>query len=125
MELLSHSIRECDDIKGIKIHDVVITVSQHADDTALLVDEIKEPLQRVMSLLRWFKNVSGLGINIDKTKFIKIWAYSDRSISWKGKYGMNWRTEFVVLGIKYDINSLETITLINIEKKITNNLKLI
>ena len=43
-----------------------------------------------MSILSWFKKISGLGINVDKTEAVKIGALRDRSLPWEGRYGMEW-----------------------------------
>ena len=78
-----------------------------------------------MSILLWFRNVSGLGINVDKTKAVKIGATRDRSLNWEGKYGMEWTNKFTVLGIDYNVDDMGEITTLNVEKKITDIKKLI
>ena len=90
-------IRECGDIKGIEVHGTEIFISQYADDTTLFLEGTLEAIKRLMSILRWFKNVSGLGINVDKTKAIKPGATRDRSLYWEGRYGMEWTNKFTVL----------------------------
>ena len=120
-ELLSHCIRECGDIKGIEIHGTEIAVSQYADDTTLLLEGSLHAIKRLMSsILSWFKNISGLGINVDKTKAVKIGALRDRSLPWEGKYGIEWTDTFTVLGVEYNVNKMGDITNINIEKKIND-----
>ena len=52
-----------------------------------------------MRVLEWFRKVSGLAINIDKTDVVKIGALRDRSITWEGKFGLKWVTDFEVLEI--------------------------
>ena len=64
-----HVIRENKDVKGIKVGDTEMKLSQYADDTTLCLDEDRESLRCVMDILRWFK-ISGLDINKDKTKVI-------------------------------------------------------
>ena len=117
-EILSHCIRECGDIKGIEVNGTEIFISQYADDTTLFLEGTLEAIKRLMSILRWFKNVSGLGINVDKTKAVKLGATRDRSLYWEGRYGMEWTNKFTVLGIDYDVNDMGEITSTNIEKKI-------
>ena len=53
-----------------------------------------------MRVLEWFRKITGLAINKDKTSVIKIGALRGRSVSWEGKFGLKWTTEFEVLGIK-------------------------
>ena len=105
-ELLSPCVRECGDIKGIEVHGTEIIISQYADDTTLFLEGSHEDIKRLMSILRWFRNVSGLGINVDKTKAVKIGATRDRSLNWEGKYGMEWTNKFTVLGIDYNVDEM-------------------
>ena len=123
--LLSHCIRECGDIKGIEVHGTEIIISQYADDTTLILEGSHEDIKRLMSILRWFRNVSGLGINVDKTKAVKIGVTRDRSLNWEGRYGMEWTNKFTVLGIDYNVDDMGEITTLNVEKKITDIKKLI
>ena len=118
-------IRDCGDIKGIEVHGTEIFISQYEDDTTLFLEGTLEAIKRLMSILRWFKNVSGLGINVDKTKAVKLGATRDRSLYWEGRYGMEWTNKFTVLGINYDINDMGEIASTNIEKKIIDIKKLI
>ena len=124
-EVLSHVIRECKDVKGICIGELEMKLSQYADDTTLLLNGDKNSLFVVMDILRWFQKISGLGINKEKTKVIKIGALRDRRISWEGNFGLEWTHSFVVLGIQYDVNSLSETTNINILSKINDIKKLI
>ena len=64
-------------------------------------------------------------VNKDKTSVIKIGALRGRSVSWEGKFGLKWTTEFEVLGIKYNIDSMETISDDNVSAKIADIKKLI
>ena len=57
-----------------------------------------------MRVLEWFRKVSGLAINIDKTNVVKIGAIRDRSIPWEGKFGLKWLTDFEVLGFQMHSN---------------------
>ena len=124
-ELLSHVIRECKDIKGICIGEMEMKLSQYADDTTLLLNGDRHSLVVVMDILRWFNKMSGLGINKDKTKVIKIGALRDRRISWEGNVSLEWTHSFVVLGIQYDVNLLSETTNINILSKINDIKRLI
>ena len=53
-----------------------------------------------------FKKVSGLGIDSDKIKVAKIKALRGRSIPWEGRYDLEWRNTFDVLGISYNVNGM-------------------
>ena len=58
----------------------------------------------VLRILKWFKSISGLDINKEKTNVVKLGATRGRSIPWQGKIGFKWATNFEILGIHYDIN---------------------
>ena len=88
---------ECSDVKGIKVEGIEIKLSQYADETILFIEEDKNSLCAVMGILGWFKKVSGLAVNRDKTKILKIGASRGRSIPWEGKFGLTWTTSFEVL----------------------------
>ena len=114
-EILSHVIREKIDIKGIVLYDKEVKLSQYADDTTIYLGGDRESLCGVMRVLEWFRKISGLAINRNKTRVITIGALGGRSISWEGKFGLKWTSEFEVLGIKYKIDSMESITDDNIQ----------
>ena len=69
-EILSHVIRETDGIKGIRVYDIESKASQYADDTTLMVEEDYESVCNVVRILKWFKSISGLEINNEKTKVV-------------------------------------------------------
>ena len=62
--------------------------------------------------------MSGLAINKDKTKVIKIGGSRDRRIPWEGQFGLKWTHSFEVLGIQYNVFKLHELTEINLELKI-------
>ena len=57
-----------------------------------------------------FEKISGLKINIEKTKIIKIGVWGDSRINFfKGK-DLIWTTEFTSLGILFNIDKMTEIT---------------
>ena len=70
--LLAHVIRENSDIKGIKVHNKEVKISLYADGTTIFLKAERESLSSVMRVLDWFKKISGLGVNKEKTKAVKI-----------------------------------------------------
>ena len=59
-----------------------------------------------MHILKWYKKVSRLGINNEKTKVANIGALKGRSIHWEGKFGFKWTNTFDILGITYNTDKL-------------------
>ena len=68
-----------------------------------------------MTSLSNVEHVSGIKINTDKTKVIKIggWRYS-RIIHWP-KHNLIWAYKFKSLGIEYDTSYMDHITKINLK----------
>ena len=124
-EVLSHVLRECTDVKGIQVHDTEMLTSQYADDTTLFLNGDINSLKYTVRILKWFENVSGLAIYNDKTRVVTIGALRGRSIPWQGKYGFEWTSSFVILGIIYNIDDMENITKSNIYRKMGEVKKLI
>ena len=73
-EILSHVIPENKDIKGIMVYDEVVNLSEHAVNTTVFLNGDKGSLCGVLRILEWFRKVSGLAINKDKTNVVKIGA---------------------------------------------------
>ena len=75
-EVLGQMARKENDIKGIKINDKGYKLSQYADDTQIFLDGTEESLRSTLSILTAFYSMSGLKINVEKTKAIWIGSLS-------------------------------------------------
>ena len=62
-------IRSNDEIKGIKINTKEFKLSQYADDTQIFLDD---SLKETLLILNKFYLMSGLKINVEKTRAIWI-----------------------------------------------------
>ena len=62
--------------------------------------------------------MSGLKINITKTKVIRIGPIRETDRRFCRENDLEWVTEFVDLGIKYDVLNMENITVNNITEEI-------
>ena len=67
VELLAISVRENQNIKGIKIFDTEIKISQLADDTTCFVEDLLS-VQEILYTFKAFSKCAGLKVNIEKTK---------------------------------------------------------
>ena len=76
-EILGQMVRKNENIKGIKINNKEYKISQYADDTQLLLDGSEKSLRNTLEMLYTFYNMSGLKINIEKTKAIWIGVLSN------------------------------------------------
>lgn len=101
-EILAILFRQNENIKGIMINNIEFLVSQYADDTTLLLDGTERSLRNTISVLKFYANISGLQINIDKTKAIWIGAYRNRQDSICQDLGINFEfDDFNLLGVKF------------------------
>lgn len=71
-EILGLMVRQDNSIKGININGTVTVLSQYADDTQLYLDGSENSLQAALKLLELFRIISGLKVNVEKTRVIWI-----------------------------------------------------
>ena len=117
-EIMATAVREKKTIKGISVHNKEQKISKYADDTTFYLAANEKNLMAALSALQEFEEISGLKINIEKTKIIKIGVWGDSRINFcKGK-NLIWTTEFTSLGILFNIDKMTEITEINMEIKI-------
>ena len=104
-EVMSILLRKNNKIKGIVIDDIEYLLSQYADDTTLMLDGTPRSLCQSMLTLKFYAKISGLNINIDKTKVIWIGSkiHCDEIIC--PEYDLTWeKNVFTILGIKFSTN---------------------
>ena len=119
------AIRADKKIVGIKVYKEEQKLSLHADDTTLYLSANERNLIAALDALKEFQSLSGLKVNIDKTKIIKIGVWGDSSDKFCPERNLIWTNEFISLGITFDVNRMEKITEIHMEKKIVEIHKLI
>ena len=97
VEILALMIRKNKLIKGIKIDDVNLNVTQYADDTTVILDGTEKSLEQVLTTLDTFQQMCGLKINQQKTSVVWIGNRKGNSpicshlnLDWKlnGKFDM-------------------------------------
>ena len=125
VELLGTAFRAHKYIEGYKIRDREHRISQFADDTTLFISYSEMNLRLCMDILEEFHLISGLKINVDKTKVVKFGNNRDSSDVLCPDLNLIWTSKFTSLGINYDVNDLDNITELNIEPKLSEIDKLI
>ena len=101
-EVLGQMIRREDNIKGIKINGTELKISQYADDTQLFLDGTEESLRKTLNILHTFYNMSGLKINVEKTKAIWIGPLSHSEKQICGDFKLDWsQGPFKILGVTF------------------------
>ena len=119
-EVLSLIIRKNKDIKGIKINDIEVLLSQFADDTSLYLDGSKKSFMESIRSLQYFSTISGLQMNMDKTQVIWIGSRKNSQIRYMPEFNFVWDPGiFKVLGIKFSTD-ISTIVDINFEGKLND-----
>ena len=104
-EVLGQMIRNNESIRGIIINNKEYKISQYADDTQLLLDGSEESLRQTLRILERYYKMSGLKINVDKTKAIWIGTkqFSDENLC--SDYNLDWsKGPFKVLGVTFSSN---------------------
>ena len=117
-EILGILIRNNKTLKGIEVFNKEFRLSQYADDTSFFLDGSEKSLKEALGVLNLFFNMSGLKINVEKTKVIWIGAMAGSQIQICKEYKLVWEQEsFTVLGIEFNID-LNKIIRINYTKKV-------
>ena len=75
-EILGILIRNNLNIKGINLLNKEFKISQYADDTAIFLDSSEASLKTSLDVLDVFYKLSGLKVNLDKTKAMWIGSMS-------------------------------------------------
>ena len=85
----------------------------------------EKSLSLALNTLQEFQHISGLKINIEKTKIIKIGVWGASSSIFCKEKNLIWTTEFTFLGITFNTVNTNRITEINLDIKINEICKLI
>ena len=117
-EILAVLIRNNKDIKGIKVIDTTFVISQYADDTTMILDGSKTSLETCIQVLKLYEDISGLCMNVEKTKLIWIGSEKNSEVKFCEELNLCWdNSEFTVLGVKFP-KDLTAITELNYTSKI-------
>ena len=99
-------------LKGISVNGNEFKITQFADDTTLILDGSQTSLLAALNILEIYGSMSGLKINMDKTKlvwigkkrFSKDKLYVGRDLAWG-------ETKFALLGINFSVDLVSMIDL--------------
>lgn len=105
-EILSNMLRENENIKGVKVRDGEIMLSQFADDTALCLDGSEKSFIEAVRILNVFASMSGLKINFNKTQVIWIGSRKNCQIRYMRDMNFCWDPgTFRYLGIVFSVDT--------------------
>ena len=97
VELLAIQVRSSEKIKGICISGQEVKISQYADDATVFVRD-EESVKELMDVLKNFSEVSGLELNVNKSKL--MWIGSTRH-NMTGLFGMPAVRRLKILGVYF------------------------
>ena len=101
-EILGKMIRKNKDIKGISLNGKEYKLSQYADDTQLILDGSEKSLKEALHLLKQYYKMSGLKINIDKTRALWIGSSSSSTERLCEEFPLDWSQEPLrILGVTF------------------------
>ena len=116
VEILASRIRTDNNVMGIKIFGTEHKISQFADDTTLLLSNLTS-VQNSLTLVDQFGSISGLLLNVEKTKALWLgpWRFKNSK-----PFGLKWTKDPVrALGTYISYNEKEN-NKKNIDRKIDN-----
>ena len=103
-EILGKMIRDNKVLKGIRINGKEFRLSQYADDTQLFLDGTEQSLKETLKILNLYYSMSGLKINIEKTRAIWIGSLSHSNRQLCREYKLDWtQGEFKILGVTFSV----------------------
>lgn len=114
VELLAVKIRNDPNIKGIRIGNCEIKLSQLADDTSIFIEDVTS-LGLVLNTLFTFYTVAGLKLNRNKTEAVWLGMLANRDLK---PFRIKWVTNFQSLGIKFSSIKIPNSTEENFETRI-------
>ena len=98
----SQMIRKDNLIKGIIIGNKEFKLSQYADDTQIFLDGSEISLKKTLDKLKLFYSMSGLKINVEKTRAIWIGSMNRSNRKLCLEYNLDWKQEpFKILGVTF------------------------
>ena len=116
VELLTICVRENKNIRGIKVKDTEIKITQLADDTTCFVSDV-DSVSEILNLFQNFHKCAGLKVNVEKTKAIYIGSLKHKTDTY---FNLDWSEKHIIsLGVTITANEQEHYDH-NFKKKLLN-----
>ena len=104
-QILNYLINEKSEIKGIKVHNTELKMTQFADDTTLFLDGSTNSLLAALNTIELFGTLSGLKMNTSKTKVVWIGRKKHSREKINVSHNLEWGIhQFRLLGIHFSTN---------------------
>ena len=107
-EILTLLIEYNPDITGINVGQKQIKLSQFADDTTILLGGTTKSLQATLNTLEIYGSLSGLKVNVEKTKLVWIGSRKNSLQKLDVNQDMCWgENKFSLLGLQFTVNLIQ------------------
>ena len=83
-------IKEEKEIRGLNINEFEYRIAQYADDTKVFLDGMESSLQATLGIINLFHKISGLKINLEKTRAIWLGPMAGSRSRLCPEYDLNW-----------------------------------
>ena len=104
-EILGKMVRKNKEIKGISINGKEYKLSQYEDDTQLILDGTEKSLKAALNLLKQFYIMSGLKINVDKTRALWIGSSCGSLETLCEEFALDWSQDpLKILGVTFPLS---------------------
>ena len=118
-EVLADAIRKHNNIKGILVDGQEIKIILYADDTTLILDGSRASFQNSLQILEFFRAISSLQLNYEKTEVLWIGANAGSEEKLCPEQDLRWmRDKVKTLGVWLSSDP-EIMLKVNYEEKIT------
>ena len=108
-ELIANSLRQGGQVKGLYVKEIILVLSQYADDMDVILHNCQKNMDLVMKKMNEFSESTGFCLSYEKTSMYRVGAmhtskaelYTGKEIAWN-------RTSINVLGVEIvrDVNDL-------------------
>ena len=107
-EILHALCHQNDKIRGIRLNEKEHKIAQYADDTEFFLDGTEESLKATIETLKYFESISGLKVNMEKTRLIWFGSMCNSNKQICSNFDLDWNQgSFKVLGITFSTNLFE------------------
>ena len=116
VEVLGIAVRNNVNVLGYRVNDFEVKIEQFADDCTFILDGSRDSFVHCLNIVSNFSTISGLCLNIDKTKLLWLGNASPPEYVQSSEFGCI-RDKFKYLGIIFTRN-LKDMNVLNFELKI-------
>ena len=122
-EIMGIMLRQSNRIEGIIFNEKEIRLSQYADDTLIYLSANERNLSNCFDILSTYSKISGLKINVNKSKIVRLGDFHGTLCS---RLGLEWVDGVITyLGIQIPVDNLSYIHSLNFDVKVEEAQKLL